>query len=109
MSRKLADGYREARSGEAMKVELKPEHQELIDRAIQSGAFRDVDDVLDQAFASIVEKVDEEDWLMRDREYVAAKLARGFEQSERGELIGEEDVEETLDRRWEERERSAGR
>ena len=33
-----------------MKVELKPEHQELIDRAVGSGRFRSVDEAVDFAF-----------------------------------------------------------
>jgi hypothetical protein len=46
MSRRWADGYGERRSGERMKVELEPEHEELIDRAIRSGAFQDAEHVL---------------------------------------------------------------
>ena len=50
-----------------MTIELKPEHQRTIDLAIQSGAYHDKDEVLDQAFEIIREQLHLEDWMRRKR------------------------------------------
>lgn len=44
-----------------MTIELKPEHQRMIDLAIRSGVYRDRDEVLDQAFDIIREQLHHED------------------------------------------------
>jgi predicted transcriptional regulator len=68
-----------------MTIELRPEHQHVIDLAIQSGAPRDP-----------------EEMLVEQREAVAAKIATGFAQAERGELIdGEEAIRMMRQRRAE--------
>ena len=70
-----------------MAIELKPEHQQVIDSAIRSGAYHDPDEVLDQAFEIIRVQLSSENWLKEQREAVAAKIALGFAQAERGELM----------------------
>jgi Arc/MetJ-type ribon-helix-helix transcriptional regulator len=85
-----------------MTIELRPEHQRMIDMAIESGAFRDPDEVLDQAFEMIREQLQREDWLVEQREAVAARIATGFAQAERGELMdGEEAIKMVRQRRAE--------
>jgi Arc/MetJ-type ribon-helix-helix transcriptional regulator len=74
-----------------MTIELKPEQQQIMDLAIQSGAFHDPSEVLEQAFELIREQIDSSDWLIEERDAVAAQIAKGFAQAERGELI-ESDV-----------------
>jgi Arc/MetJ-type ribon-helix-helix transcriptional regulator len=74
-----------------MTIELKPEQQQIMDLAIQSGAFHDPGEVLDQAFELIREQIDSSDWLIEERDAIAAQIATGFAQAERGELI-ESDV-----------------
>jgi Arc/MetJ-type ribon-helix-helix transcriptional regulator len=69
-----------------MTIELKPEQQRVIDLAVRSGAYRNPDEVLDQAFAIIREQLDFEDWMLEEREAVAAHIKTGFAQAERGEL-----------------------
>ena len=56
-----------------MTIELKPEHQRMIDLAIQSGAYHDPGEVLDQAFAN---------WRS------TARIAEGFAQAERRRTDG---------------------
>jgi predicted transcriptional regulator len=74
----------------------------MIDLAIQSGAFRDPEEMLDQAFEIIREQLHHEDWLVEQREAVAAKIATGFSQAERGELMdGEEAIKMMRQRRAE--------
>jgi len=68
-------------------IDLKPEQQRLIDLAVQSGAYQNSGEVLDQAFAIISEQLDFEDWMLEERDAVAAHIETGFAQAERGELI----------------------
>jgi Arc/MetJ-type ribon-helix-helix transcriptional regulator len=35
-----------------MTIELKPEHQRIVEEAVQSGRYRNVDEFLDEAFAA---------------------------------------------------------
>ena len=69
-----------------MTIELKPEQQRVIDLAVGSGAYRNPGEVLDQAFAIIREQLELEDWMFEQRDRVAAQIATGFAQAERGEL-----------------------
>jgi len=80
-------------------IELKPEHQQMIELAIQSGAYHDPDEVLDQALEMIREQLGCEVWLAEQREAVAAKIATGFGQAERGELMDGEAAVQILRRR----------
>src|SRR5260370_6474925 len=70
-----------------MVIDLKPEQQRVIDLAVGSGAYQNPDEVLDQAFEIIREQLDLEDWMLEQREAVAAHIEKGFAQAERGELI----------------------
>ena len=69
-----------------MVIDLKPEQQRVIDQAVQSGAFRDPSEVVDQAFEIIREQLDLGDWMLDQREEVASHIEEGFAQAERGEL-----------------------
>ena len=86
-----------------MTIELKPEQQQTIDLAIRSGAYHDPGEVLDQEFEIICEQLHREDWLTDQREAVAAKIATGFAQAERGELMDGETAVEMLRQRRAER------
>ena len=86
-----------------MTIDLKPEQQRVIDLALQSGAYRDPSEVLDQAFEIIREQLGLEDWMLGQREQVAAHIAEGFAQAERGELIDGDAAVEQLRRRRAER------
>ena len=81
-----------------MILELKPEQQKLLERAAQSGLSPE--EVLDQAFAIIHEQYVGADWMLAHRETIAAQIAEGFEQAERGELIDADETDRVLkDRR----------
>lgn len=71
-----------------MILELKPAQQRVLDRAAQSGMSPE--EVLDQAFAVIHEQYRNEDWMLADKEAIAAQIAEGFAQAERGELVDAE-------------------
>jgi predicted transcriptional regulator len=68
-----------------MVLELKPEQQQMLERAARSGMTPE--EVLDQAFAVIREQFIHEDWMLEERESVALHIAEGFRQAERGELV----------------------
>ena len=86
-----------------MTIELKPEQQRVIDLAVRSGAYESPGDVLDQAFEIIREQLDLEDWMLEEREAIAAHIEKGFAQAERGELIDGDAVVEILRQRRAER------
>ena len=83
-----------------MTIELKPEQEQMTDLAIRSGVYRDSGEVLDQAFEIIRAQLHSEDWLAEQREAVAAQIATGFAQAERGEIMdGEAAIEMLRERR----------
>jgi Arc/MetJ-type ribon-helix-helix transcriptional regulator len=86
-----------------MAIELKPEQQRVIDLAVKSGAYQNPSEVLDQAFEIIREQLDLEDWMLGRREEVAAHIAAGFTQAERGDLIDGDAAFEILRQRRTER------
>jgi Arc/MetJ-type ribon-helix-helix transcriptional regulator len=86
-----------------MTIDLKPEQQRVIDLAVKSGAYQNPSEVLDQAFEIIREQLDLEDWMLGQREEVAAHIAGGFAEAERGDLIDGDAVVEILRQRRAER------
>ena len=91
-----------------MTIELKPEQQRTIDLAIQSGAYHNPGEVLDQAFEILREQLQNEDWLADQREAIAAQIAAGFAQAEWGELLDGEAAIEILRQRRAERLKTQG-
>ncbi|HEV2687506.1 MAG TPA: hypothetical protein VGV35_03100 [Bryobacteraceae bacterium] len=83
-----------------MTIDLKPEQQRVIDLAVGSGAYQNPVEVLDQAFEIIREQLDLEDWMIGQRETVAAHIEKGSLQAERGESIhGDAAIEMLRNRR----------
>jgi antitoxin ParD1/3/4 len=91
-----------------MTISLKPKQQRVIDLAVRSGAYQNAGEVLDQAFEIIPEQLDLEDWMLGQREEVAAHIAVGFAQAERGDLVDGDAVLEILRQRRAERLKSRG-
>jgi Arc/MetJ-type ribon-helix-helix transcriptional regulator len=86
-----------------MAIDLKPEQQRVIDLAVGSGAYKSPGEVLDQALEIIREQLELEDWMLEQRESVAAHIEKGFAQAERGELIDGDDAIAMLRKRRAER------
>ena len=82
-----------------MTIDLKPEQQRVIDLAVRSGAYRNPGEVLDQALEIIREQLDLEDWMLGQRKEIAAHIAAGFAQAERGELLDGDAAVEILRQR----------
>jgi Arc/MetJ-type ribon-helix-helix transcriptional regulator len=86
-----------------MNIELKPEHEGTIELALQSGAYQNREEVLDQALDILREQLENEDRMREQRDEVAAHIATGFAQAEAGELMDTEEVTRMLYRRRAER------
>ena len=86
-----------------MTIDLRPEQQRVIEMAVRSGAYENAGEVLDQALEIIREQLQLEDWMIEQREAVAAHIEKGFAQAERGELIDGDAAVEMLRRRRDER------
>jgi len=84
-------------------IDLKPEQLRVIDLAIQSGAYQNPGEVLDHALEIIREQLELEDWMVEQREAIAAHIETGFAQAERGELIDSDAAVEMLRQRRAER------
>jgi hypothetical protein len=82
-----------------MRIDLKPEQQRVIDLALQSGAYRNPGELLDQALEIIREQLDLEDRMFEQRDAIAAHIEKSFAQAERGELIDGDAAVEILRQR----------
>jgi predicted transcriptional regulator len=81
-----------------MALHLKPEQQQILDRAARSGMSPE--EVLDQAFAIIHEQFRNGDWMLANKDAIAAQIEEGFGQAERGELVDADEAARILqDRR----------
>ena len=67
-----------------MKIELKPEDEQLIQKRLQSGAFHTIEEVIHDALTS---QDAEEDWLQENREAINAKIANGLAQLNSGQGV----------------------
>ena len=67
-----------------MKIELKPEDEELIQKRLQSGVFQTIDEIIHDALNS---QDAEEDWLQENRSTIDAKISRGLAQLDAGQEI----------------------
>ena len=88
-----------------MTIDLKPEQQRVIDLAVGSGAYQNAGEVLEQAFEIIREQLSLEDWMLDNPEQVAAHIAIGFAQAERGDVMDEDAALDILRKRRAERAR----
>jgi hypothetical protein len=77
-----------------MMINLKPEHEAILDRAEKVGLSRE--QALEQAFSAIEASLETEDWLLENRSELDALLAERLAQAERGELIDGDDVIQVL-------------
>ncbi len=79
-----------------MTITLRPEHEQLIAQAIQSGAYQNPDQVIERALEVLRS---EDEWLHDDKESIHGKIERAFEQFERGEFFTAEESRADMDKR----------
>ena len=79
-----------------MTITLCPEHEKAIAQAIQSGAYRDPDEVIGRALEVLR---GEDEWLHEQKDEVARKIERAFGQFERGEFFSADESRADMERR----------
>lgn len=78
-----------------MTIELKPNQENRIAKALRSGAYSSPDDVIDRALEALHEQ---DEWLLAHRQGIDAKIHRGMAELERGEGIPEDELDAYLER-----------
>jgi len=78
----------------AMKIELRPELEELIKQDVQRGPYKDVDEFVEHAVSLLHEQ---ESWLAEQGSEIRAKIEQGYASAQRGELIDSGEVRAKLD------------
>jgi antitoxin ParD1/3/4 len=79
-----------------MTVQIKPEDEKLIEKRLQSGVFRSVEEVIHDALAS---QDAETEWLVENQGAISDKIARGIAQLDRGEGVSGEVARARLQQR----------
>ena len=79
-----------------MPITLNPEQERLVSQAVQTGAYRSPDEVLNHALEVLTFQ---EDWLQENKAAINAKIERGIAQLDRGEGIPDEALQERLAKR----------
>jgi len=79
-----------------MTITIRPEHEQLIAQAIQTGAYENPDAVIAQALE--IMRVENE-WLAENHPAINEKIERAFGQFERGEFFSPEQSRADMDKR----------
>jgi Arc/MetJ-type ribon-helix-helix transcriptional regulator len=79
-----------------MTITLRPEHEEVIARAMQTGAYQTADEVIARALEVLRS---EDEWLAANKDSLNQKIETAIEQLDRGEGIPGEDVRGRLEQR----------
>ena len=79
-----------------MTITLRPEHERLVTKALETGAYKDPDEVIGRALEMLHS---EAEWLQDHKEQIAEKIERAFGQFERGEYRSAEQSREELNKR----------
>lgn len=76
-----------------MEIRLRPELEELIKQDVQRGAYKTVDDFVEQAVSMLHEQ---EAWLAANRADIQTKIAEGCASAQRGELLSPDEARSKL-------------
>jgi antitoxin ParD1/3/4 len=76
-----------------MKIELKPELEALIKQDVERGAYKSVDEFVEQAVSLLHEQ---EAWLAEQSGEIRAKIEEGYAAAQRGELADSAEVRSRL-------------
>ena len=79
-----------------MTITLRPEHEQLIAQAIQTGAFQNPEEVIGRAL-EMLQFVDER--LQDRKDLIYEKIERAFGQFERGEYFSAEESRANMEKR----------
>lgn len=78
-----------------MTIELRQEQEHQISQALQSGAYRTPEDVIDRALEVLHEQ---DEFLWANREAIEQQIRRGIDELDRGEGIPENELDSYLHR-----------
>jgi len=78
----------------AMKIELKPELEALIQQDIQRGPYKNVDEFVEHAVSLLHEQ---EAWLAEQGSEIRTRIEQGYASAQRGELIDSGEVRAKLE------------
>ena len=79
-----------------MTITLRPEHEQLIAEALQTGAYQNFDEVIGRALEMLHS---EDEWLQDQKDSIEAKIERAFSQFERGEFLSPEESRSAMAQR----------
>ena len=79
-----------------MKIELRPELEQLVKQDVQRGPYQTVDEFVEQAVSLLHEQ---EAWLAEHSSEIRKKIEQGYAAAQRGELIDSDQVRSRLDER----------
>jgi Arc/MetJ-type ribon-helix-helix transcriptional regulator len=79
-----------------MTITLRPEHEQLIAEAMESGSYKTPEDVVGHALEMLHS---EEEWLHSLRDPMEAKIERALGQFERGEFFSPEESRSDMEAR----------
>ncbi len=77
-----------------MKIELRPELEELIKQDIQRGPYKNVDEFVEHAVSLLHEQ---EAWMAEQGSEIRTKIEQGYASAQHGELIDSGEVRAKLD------------
>jgi Arc/MetJ-type ribon-helix-helix transcriptional regulator len=67
-----------------MTIRLRPEQEKLIAEAMRTGAYEDPNEAIERALEMLRS---EDEWLHDNKQEIADKIERAFEQFDRGEFL----------------------
>ena len=85
-----------ARRHNTTSIVLKPEHEQLISEALQTGAYRNSDEVIGHALEMLHS---EYEWLRDHKDRIEARIDRALAQFERGEFLSPDESRADMERR----------
>ena len=79
-----------------MTITLRPEHERLVAKAMQTGAYASSDEVIERALELLHA---EDEWLHGQGDEIHEEIERAFAQFERGEFFSPEESRADMERR----------
>jgi antitoxin ParD1/3/4 len=79
-----------------MKIQLRPELEQLIRQDVQRGPYQTVDEFVEHAVSLLHEQ---EAWLAEHSSEIRGKIEQGYAAAQRGELIDSDQVRSRLNER----------
>lgn len=81
---------------DGMPITLRPEHEKLVAAALQTGAYRDPDEVIERALEMLQSS---EEWLRGNQSEIEGRIERAFLQFDEGKFYSAEDSRADMKRR----------